>query len=55
LGSSPPRLDLELSMAKKLKELDMKNKVLSKRLDVRLDRHRGVYIDGFSFKTKRWR
>jgi hypothetical protein len=40
-------LDPELDMLKKLKVLDKKNKFLSKRLDARLYRQRGVYIDGF--------
>jgi hypothetical protein len=34
-------------MAKKLKEIDKKNKFHSKRIDARLDRQMGVYIDGF--------
>jgi hypothetical protein len=47
LEASPPRLDPELIMIKKLKVLDKKNKFRSERLDARLDRQRGVYIDGF--------
>ena len=32
-----------------------KTRFASKRLDARLDRQRGVYINGFYGKTKRWR
>jgi hypothetical protein len=47
LTSSPPSLTPELDIAKSTEYKTWKTIFASKRLDARLDRWRGVYIDGF--------